>query len=192
MTNRFLPPALLALLTIATSRAAAELDSAQTEYRFGVGHTQYDATWRDSQNEIDTLPTSDTGMHLNLGFARHIGRSGRHLFGVGIDYDRIFDARMLGFRALDYRYEVTEKLDIGAFFGAATLDTGLPQNGFYLGLSLSYHVLQTERGSLAVDCSLRNGNGLARDTKLADDPTIVSPDFFLDFYAPTLALSWNF
>lgn len=96
---------------------------------------------------------------------------------------------MLALRALDYEYELNEAMRIGAFFGAATLDTGLPQNGYYTGVNASYLNI-IDKLDLVVEA--RYGSGLARDRKLASDPSGDRTDMFLDFTSIALSLRWNF
>ena len=79
---------------------------------------------------------------------------------------------------------------MGAFFGAASLDTGSSQTGYYTGFSASL----TNIGQSGLDAVLefRHGDGLGRDVLFEGDPVITEHDFFLDFDALSVSVSYRF
>ena len=98
---------------------------------------------------------------------------------------------MIGLRALDYERAIGKHVRIGGFFGAASVDTGKPQTGYYMGLNASYRMLNDRLGLVF---EIKHGNGLARDRIEGDPPPSVEdrPDVFMDFVSTGLKLSWTF
>lgn len=138
---------------------------------------------------IDLRPES-TGYHLAIGLHKPFGESQRHWFGVALDYDDILESSLLGYRALDYLYQPNDNWRLGAFFGAASLDSGLPQNGYYTGASLSR--LNAWSQPFDAILELRFASGLARDRRLPGDPQSTSPDIFLNYVSVALGFNYRF
>ncbi len=137
----------------------------------------------------DNQDSSDSGFHLGISIKNTYGQNKNHYFGVGIDLDDILGDQVIGYRALDYERAFGNHWRAGAFFGAATLDSGLPQNGYYTGFNLSYDRFFE---NLGLSFEVRHGNGLARDRLLSSDPGGEKPDIFLDYTAVALQLRWTF
>ncbi|WGO98823.1 hypothetical protein QFX18_01955 [Saccharophagus degradans] len=160
------------------------------EFNLAAGLQSYSVQQLEEDNSLPDEAESGTGLHLGASVKNNYGDSNKHWFGFGVDIDRIMGQKMLALRALDYEYELNEDMRIGAFFGAATLDTGLPQNGYYTGVNASYLNI-IDKLDLVVEA--RYGSGLARDRKLlASDPSGERTDMFLDFTSIALSLRWNF
>ena len=166
--------------------------AAAYEKVFSVGYQNHDATWQTENADFDNQDFSDASYHFGFRFYNAVGE--KHLFGVGIDYDEVLSQTIVGYRALEYQYRLNSKLHMGAFFGAASIDTGLPQNGYYFGLNASFFVVPDK---LAVQYEYKSGDGLARD-RVSSDPQDtnledgIRPDIFLDYSAHVLALRWHF
>lgn len=160
------------------------------EFNFSAGLQSYSVDQLAEDNSLPNESESGTGLHLGASVKNKYGETQKHWFGFGVDIDRIMGQRMLALRALDYEYQLSERVRVGTFFGAATLDTGLPQNGYYTGINASYLNIIDK---LDVVVEARYGNGLARDRKrLTTDPDGERPDMFLDFTSIALTLRWNF
>ncbi len=169
--------------------AASHAYSYEAFFTVGYQKTLGRISDRGSITGIDFKPES-TGYHLAVGIHKPLGQSQRHWFGVALDYDDILDSSLLGYRALDYLYQPNDSWRVGAFFGAASLDSGLPQNGYYTGASLS----RLNAWNQPVDAILevRFASGLARDRRLPGDPQSTSPDIFLDYVSVALGLNYRF
>lgn len=142
--------------------------------------------------EEDNNSDTDVGYLLGLGVRTRYGYSKRHHFGFGVDFGKINSDSILGLRALDYQYDIREKIRLGAFFGAAKLKSGASQNGFYLGAGLTFYEVWN-KVNLGVE--LRHGNGLARDrlpSEQRPDGPRLKPDVFIDFVSLAFFLGWNF
>lgn len=140
---------------------------------------------------VDDNDTTGTGYHLGMGIRRSFGASNKHLIGAGIDVDKMVGQRIIGYRAIDYQYQFGAKVRSGLFVGAASLDSGLPQNGYYAGITASW--IDVLAGA-DLTLELRQANGLARDRLQSSDPhpPLGRPDIFVDVSSTTLALSWRF
>ncbi len=157
-----------------------------------IGYQAHDAEWETGDLEFDNQDYSGSDYHF--GFRLYNVFKTKHKLGLGLDFEKILSENLIGYRALDYQYEVTERVHAGAFFGAATIETGLPQNGYYYGVNSSLFIFSNK---LALHYELKVGDGLARDRLLdsdpeGDDPEIERPDIFLDFTSHTLSARWYF
>lgn len=177
---------LLNLSPLSTTSIAAE----SLEFRASAGYQSHNADWLTADPEFNNQDFSDSGIYFGISLKNRFGKNNNHLVGVGIDIDSILDERVIGYRAIDYQYVLNKKWRIGGFIGAATIDTGLPQNGYYLGANGSYFF--SEKISLTAE--IRHGNGLARDRVFESDPEQVTelPDIFLDYSAFGLQVDWHF
>lgn len=151
------------------------------------GVQTHSADWETGDASFDSQDFNDTSYHF--GFRLYNAINPKHMLGVGLDYDEILSENLIGYRAIDYQYIFSERYRVGAFFGAASLDTGLPQNGYYYGVNALTFISSNR---LALQYELKVGDGLARDRLLESDPEGEKPDIFLDFIAHTLALQWHF
>jgi hypothetical protein len=178
------PAFFLALMLLSFSSKAVE-------FHLSAGYQSHNADWLTTNTEFDNQDFSDSGYHFAFGIKNIVGKSKRHMIGAGIDVNSILDDQVIGYRAIDYQYILNEKWRLGGFFGAASIDTGLPQNGYYMGVNLSYFVFK----NMSISAAIRHGNGLARDRAFDTDPeseVIERPDIFLDYTATGLQLNWHF
>lgn len=161
------------------------------EKLLSVGVQNHSIQQRTGDPNIDDEDLDDSSFHI--GFRLYNQINAKNLIGVGLDYDEVGSQKVLGYRAIDYRYLLSNRIHLGAFFGAASLDSGLPQNGYYYGFNASF-LLIPEKLSLSFENKF--GDGLARDRLLSTDPEDSSgenrPDIFLDYQAYVLALQWHF
>ncbi|WP_045855505.1 hypothetical protein [Teredinibacter purpureus] len=158
-----------------------------TEIQIGIGLTQNNIQ-SDTENELVDRGT-ENGSSEAISFAVRNQYKEKHLLGAGIDYSNINGDRYLGIRAIDYQYVILEHTRVGAFIGAASINSGLPQNGYYLG----FHVTQTNIFNFFdAGIELRYGSGLARDRLLSTDPQGEKPDMFLDITSLGILLSKRF
>jgi hypothetical protein len=163
------------------------------EFSLSAGLQSHSGNWETSNTEFDAQDYSGSGYHLGFSLKNQYGKTGKNFLGVGVDIDEILDDQVIGYRAIDYQRALSSNFRIGGFFGAASIDTGLPQNGYYMGGNISYYMLNNKLG---FTFEVRYGSGLSRDRKLADDPQNTTgdnrPDIFLDYVASALQVSWTF
>lgn len=170
----------LVLVLLCSSPAFSYEASFTIGYQAHVG--QFDFTETEAVNVDDT----DHGYHLSAGLRKTFGR---HLFGFAIDVDEILGDTLIGYRALDYAYQLKPSVRIGTSFGVATLDRGLPQNGYYLTFNTTF---LEALNSFDLTLAFRYGSGLARDRLLASDPRGTKPDIFLDYSSLAIGATKRF
>jgi hypothetical protein len=157
------------------------------DFYLGLGLQNHSAETEFDENQFSPSE-SDSALHLGFGFKNYYGDSSQHAFGMGIDIEQILGDRLIGYRALDYKRRIGNKLALGGFFGVASLDSGAPQNGYYAGINLSVNNL-IKSADLVLEYRL--GNGLSRDRR-AGDPEGERPDIFTDFSSTAIYLNWRF
>lgn len=173
---------------VASSLIFVSMSAMSYEKVLSVGLQSHSGRWETGDANFDSQDQSGSGYHIGLRFYNELGE--HNLFGAGIDVDQILNDRLTGFRALDYQRKFGERFRAGGFFGAASIDTGLPQNGYYMGVSASWYAVPKK---LALTYELRHGNGLARDRfSQLDDPSGEKPDIFLDYTTSSFQMSWHF
>jgi hypothetical protein len=173
---------LILLLTL-----SAQAISAQRHVNIGLQNHSITYDW-DGSEPVDT-ESSASDYSIGVGILNQLGQNGRHHLGFGLDIQNILDNRMLGVRAVDYQYHAFKQFRIGAFIGAATVDTGASQNGYYLGANAAWMDLM-QNVDLVVE--LRRADGLARDTLPSDNLSISRPDIFMDVNISTVLIRWRF
>lgn len=177
----------LAGLSLALAAFTSHADA--NELHISTGFQSYSVDQLAEDNTQPNEPESSTVLHLAAGAKRHFGASKKHWLGFGVDRYQILGQRLLALRALDYEYQLTSQVRVGAFFGAASLNTGLPQNGYYTGFNASYLDVIP---NLDIVAELRHGNGLARDRRPEIDPVGERVDMFLDFTSLGFSVRWTF
>ncbi|WP_317933522.1 hypothetical protein [Halioxenophilus sp. WMMB6] len=160
------------------------------EVQVSAGWQIYEVGYDAGDSELGASEPDDSGYTLTAVAHRQFGQQGNHYFGTGITVADILGDTMLGFRAMDYQYEWASRYRAGMFFGAASLDSGSSQSGYYFGFNFSVLNLGVEGLDAAFEYT--HGDGLGRDTLFADDPQIEKPDFFLDFNTLSLSISYRF
>jgi len=138
-------------------------------------------------NRPARITTSTTGLHLGVGVRRDLPKGGN--IGVRLEIDDVDSNTLLAIRALDYRFNLSQRLAINAFAGAARLDLATPAYGYYFGGGVQFKDL---RPKLDLSVDLRYGDKIARDNLLPTDPQGGSPDNFYDLTGVSVYLSWRF
>ena len=135
-----------------------------------------------------TTPTSES-YHVGIGARRFV--SEHNDLGARLELDNIQDHKLIGFRALDYRYRFDFPLALGVFLGADRYSLRLPAYGVYYGIEASWRNI-LPRWDLTT--AVRYANSIARDNLLPGDP--VSPihriDSFYDVTSVTVSITRNF
>src|SRR5689334_11123484 len=133
------------------------------------------------------ITTNTTGLHLGVGTRRELPKGGN--IGVRLELDDVDSNTLLAIRALDYRFNLSQRLAINAFAGAARLDLATPAYGYYFGGGVQFKDLRP-KWDLSVD--VRYGDKIARDNLLPTDPKGGSSDNFYDLTGISVYLSWRF
>ena len=169
---------LAAVLVFASAGGRAEVF-----FDVGVSSTHVEA-------DIATLPATITstqsGLHLGAGVRRALQRGS---IGARIELDDIDGDSLLAVRALDWERQLTERIAVGAFLGAARLNLATPAYGYYLGGGIRLRELLAG-WDLGID--LRLGDKIARDNLLPSDPQGGRPDNFYDLSGISVYLSRRF
>ena len=160
--------------------------SVERYINFGAQSHSITYEWDGSEPTGDS---SGSDFSLGLGMLNELGENGRHHLGFGLDIQNVLDDRLLGLRAVDYQYQATQKFRFGAFIGAATVNTGASQNGYYLGANAAWMEILP---NLDIVLELRRADGLARDTLPSDELDISRPDIFMDVNFSAVLLRWRF
>lgn len=181
-------------LTLAATAALCGLNQAcAQEWVISAGIETHRAEFNTLDPVIDSSNPTSQGLYLSTALRKTFGASQKHKLGFGLDISEVNNDRMTGFRALDYQYQWLKNIRIGAFFGVASLDSGLPQNGYYTGVNTTYFPSAAQNWSLSVELS--HGNGLGRD-RVAElgDPLCRcrQNDIFLDFYRAAFKFDYYF
>ncbi|MBW8191219.1 hypothetical protein K0504_09240 [Neiella marina] len=177
------------MMAAACSAAGLAIPTQATEIYANLGLNYHNVSFDTGNAQADADDDSDAGYHLGFGVRRPFGEHQQHWFGFRVDFDEVLGDSMVGFRAIDYQYQLDDHWRLGAFFGAASLDTGASQTGYYLGGGATYLNIYPQ---LDVGLDVRYGDRLARDVLFADDPETDSPDIFYDVLSTSLYLSWRF
>lgn len=138
-------------------------------------------------NQQARVTTNTTGLHLGVGARRDLPKGGN--IGVRLEIDDVDSNTLLAIRALDYRFNLSQRLAINAFAGAARLDLATPAYGYYFGGGVQFKDLRP-KWDLSID--VRYGDKIARDNLLPTDPKGGSPDNFYDLTGISVYLSWRF
>ena len=122
-----------------------------------------------------------------MGARRRLAGGGD--IGVRLEIDDIDSNTLLAVRALDYRFNHSERLAFSVFLGAARLALATPAYGYYFGGGVQ--LKEIVRGwDLGIDG--RIGDKVARDNLLPTDPQGGSPDNFYDLSGISIYLSRRF
>src|SRR5690606_20319797 len=85
------------------------------------------------------LSPTRSGAHVGIG-VRGTLEAGNDI-GIRLEAEKVGSNPYLAFRMLDYRFNLSERLALGFFFGAARLDTGEAAYGWYLGTGVQFKKL---------------------------------------------------
>lgn len=157
--------------------------------QLSLGWQNYSATQLTGDAAIDDQNEAGNSYIAGITLYNRYGKNEKHHIGTGIEFSEALDSTITGFRAIDYRYHLNQNISFGLFFGAASLDSGLPQNGYFAGISGHW---QISNGPLGLGVEYRRADGLARDRLLEDDPDGEKPDIFVDIDSVALKLNWTF
>ncbi|HVY66803.1 MAG TPA: hypothetical protein VHH11_18440 [Gammaproteobacteria bacterium] len=138
-------------------------------------------------NRQARISTSSTGLHVGVGVRRTLSNGGD--IGVRLEIDDLDSNTLLAIRALDYRFNLSQRFAVTAFAGVARLDLATPAYGYYLGGGVQFKDLRP-RWDLGID--VRYGDKIARDNLLPTDPQGGSPDNFYDLTGISVYLSRRF
>ena len=138
-------------------------------------------------NQQARITTNTTGLHLGLGVRRELPKGGN--IGVRLELDDVDSNVLLAIRALDYRFNLSQRLGINAFAGAARLSLATPAYGYYFGGGVQFKELRP-KWDLNID--VRYGDKIARDNLLPTDPKGGSSDNFYDLTGIAVYLSRRF
>jgi hypothetical protein len=138
-------------------------------------------------NRQARIYTKSTSLHVGLGVRRTLANGAD--IGVRLELDDADSSLLLAIRALDYRFNPSDRLAIGVFLGAARLDLATPAYGYYFGAGVTLKHL-VPKWDLGID--LRVGDKVARDNLLPTDPQGGSPDNFYDLRGVSVYLSRRF
>ena len=160
------------------------------ELQVNAGVSVYSVTLLSGDSLVNKETNSGEGGVLGFSVKAPRGMSGKHYWGVGLDIADIEGDLLLGYRAVDYQYAMTDTFRVGAFLGAASWDTGLPQNGYYFGLNAS---MENVFPRVGLKLEARVADGLARDTILDSDPKgEITPDIFADIHSVVASVTYRF
>jgi hypothetical protein len=176
------PPLRAATLVVLCGLAAAPA-SAEVFVDIGANVSRIEADIATA----GTVTSTESGLHVGIGFRRGVRERGD--IGVRLELDVLDSDLLLAVRALDYRYNLSDRFAIGAFIGAARLDLATPAYGYYLGGGVQFKEIMP-RWDLSLD--LRFADKIARDNILPSDPQGGRPDNFYDVSGIGLYLGYRF
>jgi Capsule assembly protein Wzi len=134
-----------------------------------------------------TTSALGVGPHIGLGARRAV--SANNDLGVRVEFDQVDGHALIGVRAIDYRYRVSNHLALGLFAGAARYDAATPAYAVYFGGGALWRNI-LPNWDLGVD--LHHVQNAARDHVLASDPLGPRPDSFYKIETGLLLLSRRF
>ena len=175
---------LISLFVIVWTLGACEPVHAEAFIDLGLAVSDIDS---DIANNSSVLKDSDSGIHLGLGARRKV--AARSDLAVRVELDSINSQTLLALRAFDYRFHLSERLALNAFFGAARLDLATPAYGYYIGGGVQWKEIMS---GWDLNFDLRIGDKIARDNLLQSDPQGGRPDNFYDIRGMSLYLSYRF
>lgn len=184
MQTPTLRPALFALACCAMLTLSARVALAEPFIDLGLNSSRVGAKIANRQARVST---NTTGLHFGVGVRRDLPKGGN--IGVRLEVDDVDSNTLLAIRALDYRFNLSQRLAINAFAGAARLDLATPAYGYYFGGGVQFKNLRP-KWDLSVD--VRYGDKIARDNLLPTDPQGGSPDNFYDLTGISVYLSRRF
>jgi hypothetical protein len=159
--------------------------SAEMFVDLGVNASRVESLYGDSDVKVSR---SGTGIHLGLGVRRSVAE--RSDLSFRLEVDDVDSDTMIAVRALDYRYNLSDRFAVNAFLGAARLNLATPAYGYYVGFGVQWKEI-LEHWDLGLD--LRYGDKVARDNLLPSDPEASRrPDNFHDVTGASLYLSYRF
>lgn len=180
-------PARFSRLALAAVLFASAAPPAAAEMFFDVGAhvTRLDT----DIPEGPKLSTAGGGAHVAIGVRRSL--AGGNDIGIRLEAEQVDSNPYLALRVLDYRFNLSQRLGVGFFLGAARLDTDEAAYGWYFGTGVQLKKV-LPAWDLGID--VRFGDSLQRDSVLPTDPPITGPrpDIFYEADSVSVYLSRGF
>ena len=134
-------------------------------------------------NPVTKSPVG-VGAHFGLGARRAVSQNND--LGVRLELDGVQGHSLIGVRAIDYRYRLTERFALGLFAGVDRYGLDTPAYSLYGGVGAQWrNVLPA--WDIGVD--FRYGQNIARDKVLPTDPAANRPDSFYKIASGVLYIS---
>jgi hypothetical protein len=134
-----------------------------------------------------TVSNWSPGPHLGIGARRAV--SDNNDLGVRAEFDEALHHAVVGLRAVDWRYRITQDAAAGLFAGVERYNLATPAYSIYFGAGATWRNLMPD-WDLNVD--FKHGQDLARDHVLASDPQGVRPENLYKIDTAVLYLSRRF
>jgi hypothetical protein len=128
-----------------------------------------------------------TGPHFAIGVRGAVSEHSD--FGTRVELDEIDGSTLIGVRAIDYRYRVSEKGALSVFAGAARYGVATAAYGYYGGVGAQWRDIVS---GVDLNLDLRASDKIARDALLPSDPASVWGDVYYQLYSANLYLSYRF
>ncbi len=176
------------ILTICYLILSIHSVSADTKFEVSLGLNYFLQSQSEANFLVSIEDSTDIGLQIGAKIRSPFTQNKLHFIGTGLDIANIEGQRLLGFRALDYQWQFDEQYRLGLFFGAASLDTGAPQNGYYYGFSMT---MTNFYENLTINLEMSRADGLARD-RIVSDPAGTEVDIFLDVFMSSINVAWQF
>ncbi|MGO9802196.1 MAG: capsule assembly Wzi family protein [Steroidobacteraceae bacterium] len=178
-------------------------DEAQDEDDAGHGLETHGSEWfvdagvNASQVRVDlngSLPVTTTslgfGPHLGLGARRAV--SANNDLGVRLEVDEVDSHSLIGVRAVDWRYRISDAFAVSAFAGADRYDLATPAYSIYYGAGVQWRNFLGALPGWDLGVDFRHAQNIARDHVLPSDPPGPRPDSFYKIDGGVLYLSRHF
>lgn len=140
-------------------------------------------------NPTTTSPVG-VGPHLGLGARRAV--SANNDLGVRLELDEVQGHSLIGVRAVDYRYRVSDSFALGLFAGVDRYNLATPAYSLFGGLDATWRNFLPLLPHWDLGFDFRYGQQIARDKVLPTDPAADRPDSFYKIPSAVLYLSRNF
>ena len=128
--------------------------------------------------------TQEASPHVGVGVRRSVGRHSD--VGARLELDRLAHHTMLELRAFDYRYRMSQRWAVTAFFGFARHAAETPAYGYYMGAGLQRRDI---RPGWDLNLEAHYLDRIVRNKLAAGEKTVVWPNEFLSMAGATLGLS---
>jgi hypothetical protein len=137
-------------------------------------------------NPVTKSPVG-VGAHFGVGARRAVSQNND--LGVRLELDGVQGHSLIGVRAIDYRYRLTDRFALGLFAGVDRYDLATPAYSLYGGVGAQWRNV-VPAWDLGLD--FRYGQNIARDKVLPTDPAANRPDSFYKIASGVLYISRHF
>mgnify|MGYP000108741168 CR=1 FL=1 len=141
----------------------------------------------------DPIPSyADVEVGMVFGFGVQQVNSSGQSWGTKLELQDMEGYLLTSFRAIDYRFDISESWQLGAHIGAAHYDFRTAAFGYTAGLGLFYQPDTWNNWGLSVEAQYFDK--IARDKLHPDDPNDPNsgPDSFIDIQNITLSITYSF